>query len=354
MDDRERVLRALHHQEPDRIALWDAPWETTIERWHAEGMPADVGPHDYFGYAIGGIGADMTLRLQPEVIEETDDFKIERDADGAVTKMWKGKVSTPELIDYTITSAEEWDRVRDRLVFSPDRVDLEACRNAMKGGRERGYFMQYFGGGIGYDKIMRFVGNERVLVAMAEEPEWILDMFLASARLIVDAGAYLLDNGIEYDGVFIYNDMGYRNGALFSPAMYRTLQKPADAMVFDFFHERGLKVILHSCGCVRELVPDLVDAGLDCLQPLEVKAGMDVVELKKSFGEKLSFMGNIDVRAMAAEDPAVIEEEIARKVPVAMEGGGYVYHSDHSVPDNVSFERYQYVMRLVKEHGTYR
>jgi uroporphyrinogen decarboxylase len=354
MDDRERVLRALNHQEADRIALWDSPWETTVERWHREGLPADVSPQDYFGYGVGSVGGDMTLRLPSEVLEETDEHKIERDADGAVTRMWKGKVSTPELIDYAITSAEEWERVRDRAVFSPDRVDLEACRSAMKWGRERGYFMQYFGGGIGYDKIMRFVGNERTLVAMAEEPDWVLDMFMTSARLIVDVGAYLLDNGLEYDGVFIYNDMGYRNGALFSPAMYRRLQRPADKLVLDFFHERGLKVILHSCGCVRELVPDLVEVGLDCLQPLEAKAGMDVVELKRGFGDKLSFMGNIDVRAMAADDPAVIEEEIARKVPVAMEGGGYVYHSDHSVPDNVSFAQYERVIGLVKEYGTYR
>ncbi|MCD6350675.1 MAG: hypothetical protein J7M26_01040, partial [Armatimonadetes bacterium] len=124
--------------------------------------------------------------------------------------------------------------------------------------------------------------------------------------------------------------------------------------LYGFFHEIGRKVILHSCGCVRELVPDLIDAGLDCLQPLEVKAGMDLVELKREFGDRLAFMGGIDVRAMAAEDPSVIEEEIATKIPVAMEGGGYIYFSDHSVPDNVSSERYMYVMQLVREYGTYK
>jgi uroporphyrinogen decarboxylase len=89
------------------------------------------------------------------------------------------------------------------------------------------------------------------------------------------------------------------------------------------------------------------------LQPLEVKAGMDLVKLKRMWGDRLSFMGGIDVRAMADPDPAVIEREIAEKVSVAKAGGGYVYHSDHSVPDNVSFEQYQRVIELVRRYGSY-
>ena len=147
--------------------------------------------------------------------------------------------------------------------------------------------------------------------------------------------------------------MGYKNGPFFSPRMYRNIIKPADKRLFDFFHGRGMKIILHSCGDVRMLLPDLIDAGLDCIQPLEVKAGMDVVELKKQYGNDLSFMGGIDVRAMADPDPAAIEQEIARKIPAAKIGGGYIYHSDHSIPNNVSFEQYCRVLELVRKYGEY-
>jgi len=97
----------------------------------------------------------------------------------------------------------------------------------------------------------------------------------------------------------------------------------------------------------------LIEAGFDCLEPLEVKAGMDLIELKKNFGDWLTFMGGIDVRAMAHLDPAVIEEEIRTKIPVAMKGGGYIFHSDHSVPHNVSFQQYEHTINLVKKYGTY-
>ena len=124
-------------------------------------------------------------------------------------------------------------------------------------------------------------------------------------------------------------------------------------MVCDFFHRHDMPVILHSCGCVKALIPSLIEAGFDCLQPLEVKAGMDLMELKERYGDRMSFMGGIDVRAMAHPDPKVIEEEIRTKLPAAKKGGGYIYHSDHSIPKNVSFQQYQRVMALVEEYGQY-
>ena len=80
---------------------------------------------------------------------------------------------------------------------------------------------------------------------------------------------------------------------------------------------------------------------------------MDLIELKKTYGDVLAFMGGIDVRKMAADDPREIEEEIRTKITFAKKGGGYIYHSDHSVPDNVSFERYKYVIELVRRYGRY-
>jgi uroporphyrinogen decarboxylase len=80
---------------------------------------------------------------------------------------------------------------------------------------------------------------------------------------------------------------------------------------------------------------------------------MDLVQLKKDFGDELAFMGGIDVRAMANPDPGVIEREINTKIPFAKKAGGYIYHSDHSVPDNVSFEQYERTLQLVKQYGTY-
>ena len=148
----------------------------------------------------------------------------------------------------------------------------------------------------------------------------------------------------------------YETDAKLVIQMYEVMKKGgfhSFRMLFNYFRDEGLPVILHSCGCVKELIRFFINDGLTCLQPLEVKAGMELIQLKKDFGDKLSFTGGIDVRAMANPDPSVIEDEIKRKIPFAKKGGGYIYRSDHSVPSNVSFKQYNRVMELVKKYGEY-
>jgi uroporphyrinogen decarboxylase len=159
--------------------------------------------------------------------------------------------------------------------------------------------------------------------------------------------------GFRFDGLWMYNDMGYRNTTLFSPAMYRELILPADRKRNDWCHEHGLQTILHSCGCVKGLIPSLVDAGFDCLQPLEVKAGMDLRELKPMYGDRIAFFGGINTMLMEKEDDAMIEEQIRTAFAAAMPGGGYLYHSDHSIPNDVSFRKYSFVMDCVRRYGAY-
>ena len=351
MTSRERINAALAHEEADRVALQDGPWATAITRWRNEGMPADVNAFDLFGFEMVSFGADTSAQLPSEVVEDTDEHRIVRNANGALAKNWKGKISTPEMIDFTIKTRDDWEQIRPRFDMNDSRVNVDGAANSHASSK-KGHWVSY-SGVVGYDKTQAMIGSENLLMAFAEDEEWVADMFMSSADLVVDTAQAMLDAGYHFDGAFLYDDMGYRNGTLFSPDQYRRLAKPAHAKAFGFFRDRGLPVILHSCGCVKEFIPDLIDAGLSCLQPLEVKAGMDVVELKDLYGDDLSFMGGIDVRVMASPDPADIEEEIRVKIGRAKQGGGYIYHSDHSVPDNVSYEQYCRVIDLVHEYGSY-
>ncbi|MBI2298241.1 MAG: hypothetical protein HYU66_04690 [Armatimonadetes bacterium] len=352
MTSRDRWLATLAHEEPDRIPIADVLWVTTIERWHREGLPADQSPHSFFGYEWHGQGADLSFQLPVERLVDNDDHCLERDAFGAVTKVLKGRESVPEYHDWTITSRSAWEEYKPRLAWNDQRVDLAAAVAANRQLREQGQFVIY-AAGFGYDRIQRFVGIERTLAAIAGEFDWVLDMMETVADTVIAGAEALVSAGCRYDAAFIWNDQAYRNGPFFSPATHRVLELPSQRRMCDWFHQHGMKVILHSDGDIRPLIPNLLEAGFDCLQPCEVKAGMDLVELKAQWGDRLSFMGGIDVRAMAHPDPAVIVSEIRRKIPVAKRGGGYIYHSDHSVPDNVSWAQYLRVMELVREYGRY-
>jgi uroporphyrinogen decarboxylase len=135
--------------------------------------------------------------------------------------------------------------------------------------------------------------------------------------------------------------------------MYRELVMPSHARQIAWFKERGMPVIYHTDGDIRPLIPSLLESGIDCLQPLEAKAGMDVRELKPLYGDRLSFMGNIDIMKLITNDMDIIEAEIAAKLPVAMKGGGYIYHSDHSISPGVDWKTYVQVMKLVETYGSF-
>jgi len=350
MTPRERWLCALRHEEPDRLPIHDTLWERTVARWRMEGLPADQSPDAYFGYEMAPQGPDISLQLPVTTLEETETYVIATDTNGATHRVFRDHESTPELLDYTITSPESWEQHRTRLQWNETRVDWEPALAANRALRRQGQFVPYFAH-IGYDWLQRIVGPERMLVAMATDSAWVQDMMRTLMDLVVRGCEAMLARGFVFDGAFIANDMGYRNGTLFSPAMFRQYEYPEQQRLYGYLASQGLPAILHSCGNVREFIPLLIEAGLTCLQPLEVKAGMDLIALKRRHGDRLAFMGGIDARAMAHPDPAVIEQEISTKLPVARQDGGYIYHADHSVPDNVSFAQYRRVMELVREYG---
>ncbi len=352
MDSRERILKALRHEEPDRVPIHDSPWSSTIHRWHREGLPEDIPVEEYFGYEIVMIGCDCTPRFPVEVLEKNENYITTRESTGAINRNRRDHASTPEIVDRPIKTKKDWLPIKERLYPDYTRVDWVTAFNTYSKARSEGKFI-CCSGGWGYDILQSYMRSDQLLVAMVEEPDWVKEMIDTLANLNLEMIKMMMDKGIKFDGAFFFNDMGYRNGLLFSPETYRRTHKEADEMVYSFCHENNMPVILHSCGCVKELIPDLIEVGLDCLQPLEVKAGMDLIELKKQYGEKLAFMGGIDVRAMADPDPRKIEEEIKTKFEIAKKGGGYIYHSDHSIPDNVSFSQYKRVMELIREYGKY-
>jgi uroporphyrinogen decarboxylase len=152
------------------------------------------------------------------------------------------------------------------------------------------------------------------------------------------------------DGMWFSEDMGFKGKPFMSPKMCEALVSPGHKLLFDFAHSNGCRVIVHSCGYVEPLVPGLIKAGMDCLQGMETKAGMDLPRLFEKFGEQISFFGGIDERVLISNDHARINEELLNKIPpVVNNGGGYILHSDHSEPPDVDYETMWYFIRRGRE-----
>ena len=352
MTSYQRFKCVYEHKEPDRIPMLDGPWGSTIARWHREGLPKDAEVGQFFGFdSIAHIGTDNGPRYPSRIVEDTDEYVITTTAWGATMKNWKHKASVPEFIDFKIKDRQSWEDAKARMTPTRDRVSWEHLKQNYPEWRKQGYWI-VAGAWFGYDIFASWtVGTERMLMAMVIDPEWCADMFNHALSMNLALLDMVWDEGYTFDCLEYPDDLGYRNGLFFDLDTYRSVLKPAHKRSCDWAHQHGVKVMLHSCGNVNDLMPDLIDAGFDGLNPLETKAGMNLIELKKKYGSDTVLEGGIDVRKMIESDQ--IEEEIRTKITAAKVGGGYIYHSDHSVPDSVSFADYCRVIQLVKYYGKY-
>ncbi|MFH1615886.1 MAG: uroporphyrinogen decarboxylase family protein [Planctomycetota bacterium] len=352
MASQERVKTAINHQIPDRVPVYDSPWAATVDLWRRQGMPEDVSVVEYFDYDMDLIGADLSPRLPIKTLDENDEYITETTPYGGIRRNHKDHSTTPEVIDCPIKKKDDWPAVRELLKPDRSRINWENFRKNYNRMRKHNQYICYVNAS-GYDLMQSFVKSEQLLMFMFEDPGWIKEIIDVNSELIMATIRMLYDEGFRFDAFWTYNDMGYKNSSLFSPKMYRTIIGPSDRKRNDFCHELGMQTILHSCGCVKGLIPDLIEHGFDCLQALEVKAGMDIRELKSMYGDRIAFFGNIDVMLMEDPDDSKIENEIKEKFSVAMPGGGYLFHSDHSIPKDVSFEKYKFVMQCVRKYGQY-
>ncbi len=353
MTSRERVAKALGHEKPDRVPIYEAFWEATSNSWHEQGLPEGVSPDDYFETAIRLIALDNSFGFAPEEVERTSDCVVVRDEWGVLKRDWLDHRSTPELLGFAVASKAEWDEVKDRLRPDPARADWESVGQEHTRWREQGKFI-CLAAVPGYEATWRKIGPEALLTAIAEDPAWVIDMYERDAEMIVGMAQLYVDHGVDFDGAWLWDDLAYKNGPLFSPRAYREQLLPSHRRVVDFCHAQGWPVILHSCGDITSLVPDLLEAGFDCLQALEVKAGVDLGFLVSEYGQHVCFMGGVDVRCLFAEDESVMEREVRAKLDIGMSNpGGYIFHSDHSIPPQVTFARYARVLELVREEGVY-
>jgi uroporphyrinogen decarboxylase len=352
MTTHERFNRMFQHKEADRIPVIDDPWGSTIERWHREGMPEGVDFRDYFDLdKVAGIPADNSPRYDSKTLEETAEYKIYTTGWGATLKQWKHQTSTPEFISFTTTDSEKWKEAKARMSPAMERIPWDYLAQNYKHWREEGQWIQadfWFGFDVTHSWA---VGTETLLVALMEEPEWCVDMFNHYLDMDIALFEKVWDAGYTFDSIKWPDDMGFKHSQFFSVKTYRELLKPVHKRAVDWAHSKGIKAHLHSCGDINPLIPELIDIGMDAINPLEVKAGMNPVELKKKYGKELVLHGGIN--AVLWDDLDAISAEMEKTIPVMKESGGYIFSSDHSVPSSVSLENFRQITGLAKKLGRY-
>lgn len=185
-----------------------------------------------------------------------------------------------------------------------------------------------------FEMICRLRGMENAILDLAANPE-LAGKMLESAEAFALRLAESACERFSLDWLWTGDDVGSQNAMIMSPACWRDMIRPRLARIFDIARSRGIWVAYHSCGSIRPIIPDLIEIGMDVLNPVQCNCpGMDPLELKKEFGKDLSFMGGIDTQGML---PNATVDQVRRETTRLLEGmtrdgGGYILAASHTVP----------------------
>ncbi len=350
MTSHERISRMYDHREADRVPLFETPWGATVERWKREGL-GDAKYFDYFGLdRLLRVRVDNSPRFPEAVLEDTDDHTVFTNAWGATIE-YRRHDSSVAALDATVKTPDDWLKAKERMEPSDDRIPWDYLKDRWPRWRKQGAWVAAIGW-WGFDVTHAFfIGTERHLLALAENPEWCVDMWRTQQDLSLTLLDRMWDAGYHFDELMCYDDMGYKENQFFSLKMYRELLKPIHRRAIEWAHAKGIRAYLHSCGDIRPFIPELVELGLDALNPLEVKAGIDPLAVKREFGDKLLLHGGFN--AVLWDDVDKMEAAVRANLPVLMENGGYMFATDHSTPSNVSLQAFERIIGVVKDVGRY-
>jgi len=365
MKDSFKVIDGLLRRRPvARMGLHDAPWGDTVGKWtREEGYPTagdghSLDPADVFDFDMVGVGGwfdALPLRGHSEVLQETDEWVVKRNGAGAVFKNWKHKSGTPEHVDFRMTCRAIWDcDYRPHLLVpDPVRINVVDAKRELERRRAEGRWT-YYGHLFVWELLRCSLGDVCMLESLVLDPDWIRDFNRVYTDFFKAHYAILLEQAGKPDGIWIYEDLGYSKGLFCSPRVLEDLIFPYYREMVDFFHGYDIPVVLHSCGGITEALDLVVAAGFDALNPMEAKAGCDVVAFARRHGDRLAFVGGMDARIFESGDRRRIRDEVIRICRSMRDAGArYVFGSDHSISTNVKLADFRYALEVFRDHMTY-
>ncbi len=369
MNPRERYIETLLFGNPDRVPFSPGgPRESTLRRWHSEGLPKEVNWYGYLMEQIGvplehtkppvHLGVDFLMRPQFEekVLEHKDGHYVVQDWKGNICeisdqfdvtylRMAKDFV-TRRWIKCPVETREDWEQMKERYdIDAPGRFPADFAQRAQQAA-DRDWVLAISVSGP-FWQMREWCGFEGLCMMMIEQPDLVADM----AAFWTDFVARMLERICDHvviDSFGINEDMAYKAKAMISPAMTRRFCQPSYFRWVEILESAGVPLIdMDSDGFVGELIPIWIESRINVCDPIEVAAHNDINDFRRQFGRDIAYKGGVDKRAIA-KGGSVIREELQRIEPV-VRGGGFIPGCDHGVPHDISWPNFVDYCRLLAQ-----
>lgn len=358
LTSRERFDRTMHYQHVDYIShLEFGYWDELKEEWLAQGhLPASLQRPDgyisdrlveeYFGIEqfeeFGPRIGTMPLR-EPVILERTENTVTLRDGLGVLSQQQSvGTHTIPHFLEFPIRNRATWEAFRDEFL-DPDHpcrvIPEEELRRAEEMTRSSTNPVSVsFGSFIGW--IRDWVGFQNLAYLSMDDPDLLEEMVTHLASMCLKLLPEVLERG-RFDAAAGWEDICFNSGPILNPRFFSERIMPHMAPVMRLLREQGIDVIWTDCdGNILKLIPLWLEAGLNCLFPLEVNPGNDPVALKKEYGRQLLIRGGFNKFALHEGREAILQE--LKRLEPAVAEGGFIPHVDHRCPGQVTWDNYCY------------
>jgi len=196
------------------------------------------------------------------------------------------------------------------------------------------------------------MGMQELLMAIALEPELVKGMVEMSVKVNLELAKEIVARGAKI--IYTGDDYAYNKGPLMSPKHFREFFYPGLCRVMQGYKELGLYVIKHTDGNLWKIIDMIIDSGIDCIDPIDPQAGMDLGEVKAKYGQRVALKGNVDcAQLLTFGAPSEVVEATKLALKQGMPGGGYILSSSNSIHSAVKPENYVAMMQTLREFGKY-
>lgn len=356
MNARERFRRTMHYENPDRLPFYQfiGFWSETTNRWYGEGLPTGMSVQDYFGFdkrEMIPLDYGPIPQFVPKTLHEDERYRTEVRTNGITVKVLKTNTSMPGFIEFPVKTRADWENIKKR--YDPK----DAKRYPKTWGDE---LIDYYntvdhpvgihlGSCFGWARFL--MGLQKLAVSFYREPDLVHEIMDFWADFTVELIKPAVE-AVKFDFATIWEDMAYKNGPHISPRQFREFMLPSYKKVTEYAKSNGIDIIMVDTDGNHEAITALfLEGGVNCLYPLEVRAGMDALLIRKKYGRELRLVGNIDKTALVIGKDA-IKKEIDSKLPFLVKDQGYIPSVDHCVPADVPFEHFKYYVSLIKQYIT--
>ena len=321
------------------------------EEWAEQGATPEELDFSAFTYrceARGGLPVNTGRNggYPEELIEETEEHKIWRDGLGRTMKLPKGFATIALPLDYPVKTMDDWLKIKPWYTFSEDRFGSGWQAAAQDHARRDRVVCVGIPGG--FDEPRQLMGEEALCVAYYEQPELIHDIL----QTLGDTAFRVLDRvsaAVKIDLLSVHEDMAGKSGPLAGPIQIQEFIAPYYRKIWDLLRDRGARVFdQDSDGDMNAVIDAFLDAGVNCMHPMEPAANMDIVKIRRQYGTRLAFYGGIDKHVIRRSKQEIVEE-LEYKIPPMVKTGGCALALDHRVPNGTPLENYRFYLRKAWE-----